>query len=400
MTARLNLMAPEVHADPYPFYAELRAKAPVCQIDPGGIWAVSRYADVIQVLRDPETFSSQAWTERVSPPWLEYNPLAESLFVLDPPAHTRMRNLINPALSPGACDGLEPAMRAVARELTDAILASDEAEVEFVSAFAAPMAASAVGTVLGLPKELYPRFKHWTASVFSISANQHSPEQIASIQSDLQEMEHYFGGLFEKRRVERGDDLVGQLLEGTIEGRPLTQRQMMSFLFILLPGGLETTTTVLGDTMISLAQHPGVLERVRADHSLIPKLVAEVMRYESTAHTVFRRALRTTEIAGTTIPEGGMVVCLLGAANRDERQFPDADTFNIDREKNHHMSFGHGVHHCVGAFLGRMTSRVALETLLPHMSSVAIGPTGYRRHHSLNARGPITLPLRIGKEMR
>ncbi|HWU86403.1 MAG TPA: cytochrome P450, partial [Kofleriaceae bacterium] len=249
------------------------------------------------------------------------------------------------------------------------------------------------------PEELYPRFKHWTASVFSISAHQHSPEQIATIQSNLAEMEHYFGGLFDKRRVERADDLVGQLLEGTVEGKPLTQRQMMSFLFILLPGGLETTTAVLGDTMISLAQHAGVLERVRADHSLIPKLVAEVMRYESTAHTVFRRALRTTEVAGTTIPEGAMVVCLLGAANRDEQQFVDADQFRIDREKNHHVSFGHGVHHCVGAFLGRMTSRVALETLLPHITSISIGPAGYRRHHSLNARGPEILPLRLGKEL-
>jgi cytochrome P450 len=398
MTARLNLMDPAVHADPYPFYAELRKSAPVCQVDPGGIWAVSRFADVTTVLRDPETFSSMAWTERVSPPWLEYNPLSESLFVLDPPAHTRMRNLINPALSSTSSNRLEPSMRSVADELTAAILRKATNEVEFVAEFAAPMAASAVGTVLGLPRELYPRFKHWTASIFSISANQHSPEQIESIKSDMAEMEHYFDELFERRRKERVDDLVGQLLEGTIEGKALTRRQMMSFLFILLPGGLETTTTVLGDTMIMLARHPGVLARVRADHSLIPQLIAEVMRYESTAHTVFRRALRTTEIAGTTIPAGAMVVCLIGAANRDEQKFPDADEFRIDRETNHHLSFGHGAHHCVGAFLGRMTSRVALESLLPHVNRVTIGPAGFRRHHSLNARGPVSLPLRLGRD--
>lgn len=398
MTARLNIMSPEVHADPYPFYAELRRNAPVCQVDPGGIWAVSRYADVLTVLRDPQTFSSMAWTERVSPPWLKRNPLAESLFVLDPPAHTPMRNLINPSLSSGTVAGMEPRMRAVAEELAGPLLRrAAEGEVEFVAEFASPLAANAVGSVLGLPRELYPRFKHWTASVFSISANQHSPEQIATIQSDLAEMERYFGEYFERQRRAPTDDLVTRLLSGTVDGKPLTHDQMMSFLFILLPGGLETTTTVLGDTMIMLARHPEVLARVRADLALIPQLVDEVMRYESTAHTVFRRARRATEIAGTVIPEGAMVVCLIGAANRDEDQFPQADQFLIDREKNLHVSFGHGAHHCVGAFLGRMSTRVSLETLLPNITSIEIGPAGFRRHHSLNARGPVSLPLRLGK---
>lgn len=289
-------------------------------------------------------------------------------------------------------------MRAVAEELAGPLLRrAAEGEVEFVAEFASPLAANAVGSVLGLPRELYPRFKHWTASVFSISANQHSPEQIATIQSDLAEMERYFGEYFERQRRAPTDDLVTRLLSGTVDGKPLTHDQMMSFLFILLPGGLETTTTVLGDTMIMLARHPEVLARVRADLALIPQLVDEVMRYESTAHTVFRRARRATEIAGTVIPEGAMVVCLIGAANRDEDQFPQADQFLIDREKNLHVSFGHGAHHCVGAFLGRMSTRVSLETLLPNITSIEIGPAGFRRHHSLNARGPVSLPLRLGK---
>lgn len=392
MSERLNLMSAEVHANPYPFYAELRRASPVCQIDPGGVWAVSRYEDVVTVLKDPKTFSSKAWTQRVSPPWLKRNPLADSLFVLDPPAHTQMRQLINPSLSSNAVDGLEARMRAVAEKLAQGV--RGRREVEFISAFAMPMAASAVGTVLGLPEELYPRFKHWTASIFSISANQHSPEQIAKIQSDLAEMEHYFRERFAALRDAPVDDLVSHLLKATVDGKPLTEEQMMSFLFILLPGGLETTSTVLGDTMIMLAKHPDVLERVRKDYSLIPKLVTETMRYESTAHTVFRRALRTTRIGGATIPEGAMVVCLLGAANRDEQEFVNPDKFDIDRENNHHhVSFGYGVHHCVGVYLGRMTSRVALETLLPDIEQIAIAPEGFQRHHSLNARGPVTLPL-------
>jgi cytochrome P450 len=392
MSERLNLMSPEVHADPYPFYAGLRQSAPVSQVDPGGIWAVSRYADIVTVLKDPKTFSSAAWTQRVSPPWLKRNPLAESMFVLDPPAHTRMRQLINPALSHDSVDSLEPRMRAVAEELGAPL--RRRREVEFIAEFAMPMAASAVGTVLGLPPALYPRFKHWTASIFSISANQHSPEQIAKIQSDLAEMEHYFGEHFAALRKAPSNGLVSQLLEATIDGKPLTEEQLMSFLFILLPGGLETTSTVLGDTMIMLAKYPEVLRRVRNDHSLIPKLVTEVMRYESTAHTVFRRTTRAVEIAGATVPEGAMVVCLLGSANRDEREFANADRFDIDRENNHHhVSFGYGVHHCVGVYLGRMSTRVALETLLPDIEEVAIGADGFRRHHALNARGPITLPL-------
>lgn len=392
MSERLNLMSPEVHADPYPFYAELRRSAPVCQVDPGGIWAVSRYADVVTVLKNPKTFSSAAWTQRVSPPWLKRNPLADSLFVLDPPAHTRMRQLINPSLSYDSVDKLEPRMRAAAEELAAPL--RDRREVEFISEFAMSMAASAVGTVLGLPPALYPRFKHWTASIFSISANQHSPEQIAKIQYDLAEMEHYFGEHFAALRKAPTDGLVSDLLQATIDGKPLTEEQLMSFMFILLPGGLETTSTVLGDTMIILAKHAEVLRRVRKDPLLIPKLITEVMRYESTAHTVFRRATRSTEIAGTTIPEGAMVVCLLGSANRDEQEFAHADQFDIDRENNHHhLSFGYGVHHCVGVYLGRMSTRVAIEILLPDIEEIAIGPGGFRRHHSLNARGPVTLPL-------
>jgi len=389
--SRLNLMSPEVHADPYPFYAQLRRESPVCQVDPGGIWAITRYADVVAVLRDTVTFSSKAWTERVTPPWLRDNPLAESLFVLDPPAHTQMRNLINPALGPSAVDGLEPQMRAEAERLAAPLLRKND--VEFIAEFAMPMAACAVGTVLGLSRDLYPRFKHWTASIFSISANQHSPEQIAKIKSDIEEMRHYFGALFDARAQKH--DLVGTLLDATVEGRPLTREELMSFLFILLPGGLETTSTVLGDTMIMLAKHPDVLRRVRDDLRLIPKLVDEVMRFESTAHTVFRRATRDAEVAGVTIPKGAMVVCLLGAANRDEAAFADAEAFRIDREKNLHMSFGHGVHHCVGAFLGRMSTRVSLETLLPRIKAVSIAPAGFARHHALNARGPITLPLHL-----
>lgn len=394
MSERLNLMSPEVHVDPYPFYARLRQSAPVCQVDPGGVWAVSRYDDIVTVLKDPKTFSSAAWAQRVSPPWLKRNPLAGALFVLDPPEHTRMRQLINPTLAASAIDDLEPRMRAVAGELAAPL--RGRRETEFISEFAMPLAASAVGTVLGLPPALYPRFKHWTASIFSVSAQQHSPEQIEKIQSDLAEMEHYFREHFAALRKAPTGGLVSQLLEATLDGRPLTEEQLMSFMFILLPGGLETTSTVLGDTMISLAKHPAVLERVRRDHSLIPKLVTEVMRYESTAHTVFRRTTRPVELRGTTIPEGAMVVCLLAAANRDEEVFADADRFDIDRENNHHhLSFGYGVHHCVGIHLGRMSTRVALETLLPGIEEIAIGPDGFRRHHALNARGPVSLPLRM-----
>lgn len=392
MSERLNLMSPEVHADPYPFYAKFRRSTPVGQVDPGGIWAVSRYDDIVEVLKDPRTFSANAWTQRVSPPWLKRNPLANAMFVLDPPEHTRARGLVNPSLSANAVEDLEGHLRGVAEQLAATILR--QREVEFIGDFAMPMAANSVGTVLGLPPVLYPRFKHWTASVFSVSANSHSPEQIAKIQADLAEMEHYFSEHFESLRRNPTNGLVSHLVHATSEGKPLTQEQLLSYMFILLPGGLETSSTVLGDTLLMLARRPDVLQRVRKDFSLIPNLVSEVMRYESTAHTVFRRTTRPVEMRGVTIPEGAVVVCLLGAGNRDEEVFKDPDRFDIDRENaHHHLSFGHGVHHCVGIHLGRLTARVALETLLRDIEEVTLAPGGFRRHHSLNARGPITLPL-------
>ena len=393
MKQRPNLMAPDIHANPFPLYAELRKHAPICQVDPGGMWAISRYHDVMNVLKDTKRFSSVAWTERVSPSWLDNNPLAQSIFVTDPPEHTKLRMLIHHAFSNTGVSHQQLAARATAEKLTERVVTGET--VDFISEFAMPMAASVIGNLLGLDSKLYPRFKQWTASILSVSARQHTPEQIAQIRSDFSEMEHYFQELIDKRRREPLEDLMSYLVKAEIDGMALTHDELMSFAFILLPGGLESSCTLLAHTLLVLKDYPEAFHLIHTDLSLIPKLIEEVLRYEGVAHVVFRRAIEEVEIAGTVIPQDAMVVVLLTSANRDESVFRQPDQFILHREDTAHVAFGYGVHQCIGKDMGRMATRCALESLFSRIEGFELDTKNMTRHHSLNARGPISLPVKF-----
>jgi len=391
MNSRLNLMAPAVLSDPYPTYAGLRRNSPVCQVDPGGFFAITRYDDVMTVFKTPELFSSEGFRGATKPAWLGHNPFGDSMIVLDPPQHGRLRTLVNRAFGPAALTRLEPRVRAFADAIT-ARLPLDE-PVDWVERFALQLPASVIGELLGLDPSQYNLFKRWSDDLTSITAVTPAMDaRMAEVRATVREAEQYMREVLDRRRREPADDMVTDLLNAQVEGESLTDAELMSFMFLLLVAGLETTVHLLSHTALQLAARPEVLERVRADHTLIPKLLEEVLRYEPPVRAVYRLAVNDAELSGVRIPKGSKVLVLIGSANRDEAHFPDADRFDIDRGIVNHLPFGHGIHFCLGAQLARLEGRLALTALLPRIRGLSVaGPIEWRR--SVSVRGPLSLPI-------
>jgi cytochrome P450 len=391
MSSRLNLMAPEVLANPYPVYAELRRNAPVSQVDPGGFYAVTRYDDVMTVLKSPQLFSSEGFRNATKPAWLGHNPFADSMIVMDPPDHGRLRTLVNRAFGPTAMVRLEQRVRAFAGQVVDQLPLGRQ--VDWVESFALPLPASVIGELLGLDASLRSHFKRWADDLTSITPV--TPDMTArmeEIRGTVREAEQYLREVLAQRRREPAEDMVTDLLRAEVDGEALTDAELVSFLFLLLVAGLETTVHLLSHTARQLIAHPEVFERVRAEPALIPKLLDEVLRFEPPVRSVYRLVTADTELRGVQLPKGSRVLVMIGSANRDEAHFPNADRFDIDRGGVNNLPFGHGVHFCLGAPLAKLEAKLALETLLPRIKGLsAAGPVEWRR--SVSVRGIHALPV-------
>ncbi|MGK3979649.1 cytochrome P450 [Sorangium sp. So ce118] len=359
MSHRLNLLSPELRANPYPYYAELRRSAPVCQVDPGGLWALSRYDDVAFALKNTDLFSAQGGRVAVLPPWLDRNPMADSLLLMDPPAHTKVRALVSRAFSTRVIPRIEPALRAVTREFVERL--TPGRELDFYAELAMPIPAAAIADLLGLDPALRARFQRWTADFVATAAA--TPEMRPGIRGTIVELERYLLEVIAARRAAPRDDLVSDLLAARIDGVALTEHELVSFLFLLLAAGFETTTHLLNAALVLLMDHPEVYARIRADPPVIPAFLEEVLRFEPPAQIALRQAKTDVEIRGVTVPAGAFVAALIGSANRDEQVFPDPDRFDIDRERQVGLSFGHGVHFCIGAALARAEAKIGIEVL-------------------------------------
>ncbi|HYI01455.1 cytochrome P450 [Hyalangium sp.] len=393
MPRTLDLMAPEVRANPYPLYAELRHTG-IRQVEPGGMWAVSRYEDVVAVMKDPRRFSSAGLGQGFLPPWLPRNPVTESLVMKDPPVHTRLRGRVSRAFGPAALAALEPRIRALAEQLTEQLLLQ-QGPVDFMARFALHLPVSVLGLLFGLEPQQYPRLKEWADDLVNLPAGRHSPEEQVRVRESLASLERCFAELIQTRRESPGDDLVSELLRPDTDGSVLSQEEIMSFLFALLPAGVETTVYLLANTLAVLSERPEERARVLADRSLIPRLLEEVLRYEPPGHSSLRLVTEETELSGVHLPRGAIVVVLLAAALRDEGHFPQADQFLIDRERASHLAFGHGVHYCLGAMLARLEARLGLEALFSRLQDFSRTSDPLHWAPSLIARGPLALPLQL-----
>lgn len=390
-----NPNLPEVRANLYVHYAYLRQHAPVFWVDSLQAWAISRHEDVIYILKSPQLFSSSAFFDQLLG---EFNPVPEIPWMItsDPPAHTRLRKLANKGFMPSMIRNLTPRVGALAMELLEPL--RSKREIDFVRDFSAAFPVSVIAEMLGIEPELRVDFKRWADDIISASNRATATEDDRQrIQHSIADARAYFEATIAHRRLEPRDDLISAFVRAEEEHQALTALEILSLSILLLLGGSETTTNLLGSLVITLLEQPDMLAKVQRDPSLIPQLVEEGLRYHSPVQALFRQTTQTVDIAGTTIPANATVMPLLASANRDPRKFPDPERFDLTRNTDGHVALGHGVHFCLGAPLARAEARVALEALLPQLS--LLGPTvqPVTWLDSFFVRGPKTLPLAFAR---
>ncbi|HLL53616.1 MAG TPA: cytochrome P450 [Myxococcaceae bacterium] len=391
MSEPLNLLDPALLANPWPRYAELRSK-PVCQVEPNGTWVISRYDDILAVLKHPN-ITSTAWSQVWLPPWLKRNPLAQSMIAADPPKHTRLRSLVNTAFTGPALARLETRIQMVADVLAEQSVA--RGEVDFVSDFALALPAHVMGELLGLAPSMHPHLKHWSDDLMIIPSGQIlTPDQTARIQTSIDMLEHHVREVAARRRSNPGDDMISDLVNAEVDGQRLTDDEVVSFGILLVMAGMETTISLLTQCMRYLSEHPDVFEQVSAQRGrLIPNFIEEILRYEPPITVVFRWTSGPVDVRGTVIPPGSMVTLLTASGLHDETHFPDPETFRLDRTQSVSLVFGHGPHFCLGAMLARTEARLGLQALLMRIRSVRRGPGELTFPPGFLARNPINLPV-------
>lgn len=318
--------------------------------------------------------------------------MAQSLVMKDPPSHTRLRGRVSRAFGPAALAVLEPRIRALADQLAEQLV-RHEGEVDFMAGFAQRLPVGVLGLLFGLDPAQYPRLEDWADDLISLPAGRHSPEEQARIRESLASLERCFEELLASRRAALGDDLVSELIRPDADGDALSHEELISFLFSLLPAGIETTVYLMANTLVVLSEHPEERAQVLADRRLIPRVLDEVLRYEPSGHSSLRIVTEDTELSGVRLPRGARVVVLLAAALRDEREFPQADRFLLNRERPSHLAFGHGVHYCLGALLAKLEARLGLEALFSRVRDFSRPAGELPWNPSLIARGPRALPL-------
>lgn len=391
MEARTHILMPAFRADPYPSYAAMRRDTPVVQVEPGGIWAVSRHEDVSAILKDPARFSSQGFRVAWEPEWVGYNPVAHSLLALDGAEHGRLRGIVGQAFGTRAIHRLEPKLRALIATLTEDLAAG---EVEFNAAFGLPLPAFAIGELIGVDPADRHHFRRWADDITSVGPVPESPEHATRVRATIAELNGYLEDVIARRRAEPREDLVSDLLRAEADGQRLTDAELISFLVVLLLGGFDTTTHLLANALRVLADRPDVWADLKADQRLIPGFVEEVLRWDPPVHGIPRIAMTEVQVAGVTIPAGSLVLLLLGSANRDERRFPDPDRFD-HRRGGPNVAFGHGLHTCIGAGLARMEARIALEAIVQRFERVEITDRNLVWNRAITTRGVDALRVRF-----
>jgi cytochrome P450 len=398
---------PKVAEDPYEFYAALRREAPVYPVPGLGFYLVTRYDDVVAVLKQPELFSNrfaQAMQGRTGGPrtelleiWKQGWMPVDTLLTNDPPSHTRFRSLVNKAFSARRVAGMDPQIRGIANDLVDAFASAGQ--VELVRQFAVPLPLTVIADQLGVPREDMPRFKKWSDDAVAPLGQMISPERELECARSVVESQHYFAARLEERKAKPREDVLTDLVTARVEGeRPLDTAESLSILQQVLVAGNETTTHLIAAAMLLLLRHPDQLERVRRDPSLVPNLVEEVLRLESPVQGMWRVATQATEIAGVSVPAGAFLMLRYAAANRDETRFPDPDRFDVGRENARtHLAFGLGIHFCIGAALARKEGAVAFETLLSRLGSIRLaeGKNDFAHAPSILLRGLTALHLEV-----
>jgi cytochrome P450 len=365
-------LSPRVYLNPYPKYAELRAQDPLHWSPLMEAWVATRYDHVDAMLRDQKRFSNdprQRQRTRAARPTVE-NPGGQSMLFVDPPEHTRLRALVNKAFTPQAIAALTPRIQAIVQELLDEI--PEPSHFDLIDTLAYPLPVIVMAELLGIPPQDRARFRHWSNRRARVLEPTITPGEIQEANRAAYELDAYFRGVIQARRLEPRDDLISTLVATEEAGDTLTEDELLVMLRLLLIAGNETTTNLIGNGMLALLRYPDQLQKLRDTPDLIDTAVEEMLRYDTPVQLDFRTALEDVEIGGRRITRGQGIMLLLGAANHDPEVFHAPEQFDIARREASHLSFGRGVHHCLGAPLARTEARLAFTGLLERFSTLRL----------------------------
>ncbi|NUS43301.1 MAG: cytochrome P450 [Mycobacteriaceae bacterium] len=380
------------HEDPYPVYRRLRAEAPLYHNPDLGFWALSRHADVAAGFRDHARLSS---ANGVSLDPAAYGPhahLSMSFLAMDDPRHQRLRKLVSRGFTPQRVNEKADRISELTRTHLEPALA--QGNFDWIERVAGRLPMDVISELMGVPaadraelRRLADLVVHREEGVLDVPG--------PAIEASVRLMGYYADMLADRRRTPR-DDLTSALVAADVDGDRLTDREIIGFLFLMVVAGNETTTKLLGNALYWAARHPGEYAKVAADPDRVPEWIEETLRYDTSSQVIARTAAVDLDFHGSVVPAGAKVLLLVGSANRDPEVFDDADAYRIGRDSTRTLvSFGGGIHFCLGAHLARLEARIALREFVARVREYGVGDAGIERIHSTNVRGFAALPISV-----
>ncbi len=399
ITKNVKFYSAEFKADPFPFFARLRAEQPVHATalpDRTPVWLLSRYDDVLALLKD-ERFAKNrrnAMTaEQVrKQPWVPpfFRPLERNILDLDPPDHERLRMLVHKAFTPRLIEQMRARVQSTADELLAG--AAVRGKMDLVRDFALPLPVAVITEILGVPREDRGKFHKWSNAIVAVN----SLKPPISVIPNVWFFVRFLRRFFRLRRAQPRDDLTSALIQAEEAGDRLSEDELLAMAFLLLVAGHETTVSLIAGGALELLRHPGELEKLRREPALIASAVEELLRFTAPVFLSTERFARAeVTLHGVTIPRGGLVYGVIGSANRDAMVFQNPDQLDIARQNNRHLAFGHGIHFCLGAALARMEAQIAISTLVQRFPELrlAVPAEALRWQPSLVLRALKGLPV-------
>lgn len=356
--------------NPFAVYEKMRQTNPVYFDPKNQHWNIFRYEDVQRVLSDYNSFSSQFAGDANDP----NQPFAASMISSDPPRHRELRSLVTQVFTPRAVEALAPRIQQIVDEHLDRVRGTGRLEV--INDLAYPLPVIVIAELLGIPSEDREKFKEWSDIIVGLSnmAGEFDAASFENRGGAIFEMAAYFFNMIEQRRQQPGDDLISGLIRAEVDGRKLETIELLGFCSLLLVAGNETTTNLIGNSLLTFGEQPDLWQQLRKDSNLIPSAIEEVLRYRSPVQSMFRVAKAGAEVAGQVLPEGARLVAWIGSANHDVTQFPDPDQFVVNRTPNRHIAFGQGIHYCLGAPLARLEAKIALTEMVNRYKEICLAP--------------------------
>jgi cytochrome P450 len=397
-----KLLDPEILANPYPLYAELRESAPVLWDPYLHAWIVTRYSDVVHVFQHflaGRTPTPEKLTELGLG---QLNPIARvmvrQMLFLDQPDHGRVRGIAAVAFTARRVQRLRERIQEIVDDLLDDVVARGRMDV--MADLANPMPSMVTAELLGVPIEDHEQLKDWSQTFAEMLGNfQHNPGRSARVLAAVEEMTAYFRSAVRKQSSAPTEGLVHALATATVDGDRLGEDEVIANIIVTMVGGLETTTNLIGNGILTLLRNPQALAQLRADRELVPSAVEELLRYESPSQHTARLAPADVELGGQLIKERQAVIAVMGAANRDPERFPDPDQLDLARTDNRHLAFAWAGHFCFGAPLARLEGQIAFETVLRRLPDLRLTtddtgqPEDVQWRPNLGLRGVTALPV-------